>query len=215
MDFNLEHGNLISAYPHQMGDAEVASSTLMNNLSGSIQGSLIRVSPHAFIYSSMDGNHNDPCPVCHLVLSTPTHHLIGGMEIDPKDNSEVVPDDISSTMTTPETVMNTVEQPTNTVEQPTSDVAECSSSVMENPISEEPQQVVSEEPMVETVEAVMEHSGDMQMESMRLEGAIQRKYQGVISRQSPTSFTHVRPDGVVDHINTHNNMHIIRSHRFK
>lgn len=102
MDFN--NTVLTSVYPHDCGDSCSASDSLMNSISNQAQGQLVRISPNAFIYMTIEPNDDGvDCPTCHMVVSTDTDHYVGGIgadtspaEDDTDDGSMIMPlDDVA------------------------------------------------------------------------------------------------------------------------
>ncbi len=86
---DLSNAILTSVYPHGMGDANNASSTLMGNMADQVSGKLVRISPNAFIYMTTetdDGGNSTPS--CHLIFSTDSDHYVGGISTDCSDKND-------------------------------------------------------------------------------------------------------------------------------
>lgn len=191
MDF--ENSNLTSVFAHNAPDPETASESLLQKLSGQVNGKLLRISPHAFIYMSHGEDTDDNAPCCHMVTTTDQHHYVGSLPVEmPCDEtagctsialaSDVLGNDNVAPQVTPEV------ESVNTM--PTA---------YDTP--------------VQSVNTVIPHTNsDQNAASALIEQAMVKKYSGTVVRHSPTAFTHVRSNGTVDRVNTDKGNHAISSH---
>lgn len=231
MDY--ENSNLTSVFPHSLGDAISASSSLMGNMNDKVSGKLLRISPHSFLYMSPSGS-DDTGACCHIVTSTDSHHYIGGLDV----SNPVVPTNLA--------LANEVLNDIGSVEDDNDDKdgededgedgEDEDGEGISTPDQEPESSEVSEpslDPEVESVNAIptncdspagcdtpiqtvrvaIPHSdSDMVQSSALIEQAMKNKYGGTIVRHSPNSFTHVRNNGTIDRVNTDETSHNISSH---
>lgn len=230
MDF--ENSNLTSVFPHALGDANTASSILMSNMNDKVNGKLLRISPHSFLYmshNSVDPDDDAEGACCHIVTSTDSHHYIGGLDV----SNPVVPTNLA--------LANEVLNDIGSVEDDNDDKdgedgEDEDGEGISTPDQEPESSEVSEpslDPEVESVNAIptncdspagcdtpiqtvrvaIPHSdSDMVQSSALIEQAMKNKYGGTIVRHSPNSFTHVRNNGTIDRVNTDETSHNISSH---
>lgn len=158
MDF--ENSNLTSVFPHALGDANTASSILMSNMNDKVNGKLLRISPHSFLYmshNSVDPDDDDAeGACCHIVTSTDSHHYIGGLDV----SNDVLPtslalasevlNDIGSTDDEGSSTDLEPQEPEAIIEPVTPDVSAEIPEVPEEPESqEEPEAAEMPEPSLE------------------------------------------------------------------
>lgn len=223
MDF--ENSNLTSVFAHNAPDAPTASSNLLQKLSSQINGKLVRISPHAFIYMSHgenDGEVGSPC--CHMVTTTDTHHYVGSL---PVENTCDIDDGSCTTIALANDVLNTadeapiVDTPPVVAVAPVTDVVEDDDNNSETNEVEPEVESVNTMPTaydvpVQSVNSVIPYTDtDHTKASALIEQAMRKKYSGTVIRHSPSAFTHVRSNGTIDRVNTNDGNHMISSHIIK
>lgn len=197
MDF--ENSNLTSVFAHNSSDPESASESLLQKLSGQVNGKLLRISPHAFIYMSHGEDTNDNAPCCHMVTTTDQHHYVGSLPVE-------MPCDEDGSCTTIALASDVLgNDDADAAPQKDAPVISKVESVNTMPTA----YVVP----VQSVNAVIPHTNsDQNAASALIEQAMIKKYSGTVVRHSPTAFTHVRSNGTVDRVNTNGSNHAISSH---
>lgn len=213
MDF--ENSNLTSVFAHNASDAFSASDNLLQKLSSQINGKLVRISPHAFIYMSHgenDGEDGSPC--CHMVTTTDTHHYVGSL---PVENTCDEDDGYCTTIALANDVLNAADDPIVTEDDGT-DVSGNNNNTYE--VEPEVESVntmpTAYDVPVQSVNSVIPYTdSDHTKASALIEQAMRKKYSGTVIRHSPSAFTHVRGNGTIDRVNTNNGNHMISSHIIK
>ena len=213
MDF--ENSNLTSVFAHNASDAFSASDNLLQKLSGQINGKLVRISPHAFIYMSHgenDGEDGSPC--CHMVTTTDTHHYVGSL---PVENTCDKDDGNCTTIALANDVLNAADDHTVTEDGGT-DVSGNNNNTYE--VEPEVESVntmpTAYDVPVQSVNSVIPYTdSDHTKASALIEQAMRKKYSGTVIRHSPSAFTHVRSNGTIDRVNTNDGNHMISSHIIK
>lgn len=211
MDF--ENSNLTSVFPHSLGDAISASSSLMGNMNDKVSGKLLRISPHSFLYMS-PSESDDTGACCHIVTSTDSHHYIGGLDV----SNPVVPTNLALA----NEVLNDIgsDEDDNDDKDGEDEDGEGISTPDQEPEVESVNAIPTNcdspagcDTPIQTVRVAIPHSdSDMVQSSALIEQAMKNKYGGTIVRHSPNSFTHVRNNGTIDRVNTDETSHNISSH---
>lgn len=237
---DLSNIKIISMYPHTLDDDAQASDSLMNTIAPQINGQLTRLTPHAFIYMS---HSDDNTPCCHLVVSANGNHYVGGLDStlnSPVSQEEPEENENESNETENDDESNEGDDNEDESEgqvasvQPSGDDSVTSDQSLISPVIPTtltvPGEIMSEtcgkgddkddmnegcgKPVVESVTSDIDHMmEDLEGASTIMENAMKRKYGGTIVRHTPTSFTHIRSNGIVDRITTKPKSHSVYTHR--